>query len=79
MGANGFAAVVGGSQAEVLAETVAEVGAVAETAIGGNLHDGLVGLFQELLGGIVQTQLQDVGAHLAIFAAFGEDAAYAFL
>ena len=32
MGANGFAAVVGGSQAEVLAETVAEVGAGAAAA-----------------------------------------------
>ena len=63
----------------MLAETVAEVGAAAKTAVGGNLHDGLVGPFQKQLGGIIQTQLQDVGAHLAMFAAFGEDAAYAFL
>ena len=59
----------------MLAEAVAEVSVAGETNFDGYLHDALLRLFQEQLGGMLQTQLLDIGAHLGVLAALGEDGA----
>lgn len=53
----------------MLAEAVAEVGAAAETAVGGNLCHGALRLVDQQVGGIFQTQLQDILVELDIVAA----------
>ncbi len=63
----------------MLAEAVAEVGAAAETAVGGNLCDGTLRLVDQQVGGIFKSQLQDILIELDMLAAFGEDGAHAVL
>ena len=51
----------------MLTEAGAEVGVTAETAVGGYLHDALLRLFDQQLGGIFQTELLYVAAQLGMF------------
>ena len=63
----------------MLAEAVAEVGAAAETAVSGNLYDGALWLMDQQVGGILQTQLQDILIEPEVLAALGEDGTHALL
>jgi len=74
-----FLSEVGGRHAEALTETVAEIGVAAETALGGYLNNTPVGLFDEQVGGIVQTQLLNIAVQLGMFTAFGENGTDALL
>ena len=57
----------------MLTETVAEIGIAAETALGGYLNNTPVGLFDEQVGSMVQTQLLNIAVQLGMFTAFGEN------
>ena len=63
----------------MLAETVAEVGAAAETAVSGNLYDGALRLVDQQMGGIFEAQLQNKRVEPDMLAALGEDGAHAIL
>ena len=63
----------------MLTEAGAEVGVTAETAVGGYLHDALLGLFDQQLGGIFQTELLYIAAQLRMFRTLGEDGSDALL
>lgn len=66
-------------QTEVVTETVAEISAAAEATVGSYLHNVLVGLFDQQLGCIIQTQLLDVAGQLGVVAALGENGTHALL
>ena len=61
------------------AEASAEVGAPAETAGGGNLDDGVLGLFDQQAGGVFETQLQGIVVEPGMVAALGENGAHTLL
>ena len=63
----------------MLAETVAEVGAAAETAVSGNLYDGALRLVDQQMGGIFEAQLQNKLVEPDMLAALGEDGSHALL
>ena len=63
----------------MLTEAIAEVGATAETAVGGNLCDGAIWLVYQQVGCILQTQLQYILVELEIIAALREYGAHSLL
>ena len=60
-------------------ETDAKIVVAAETAVGGYLHDALIGLPYQKLGGILQTEQLDITVQLVVFATFREYGTNAFL
>ena len=53
----------------MLTEAIAEVGATAETTVGGNLCDGAIWFVYQQVGCILQTQLQYILVELEMIAA----------